>query len=115
MLGFRLLDEKTRAERNQLILALRERGLRPEQIASQVNISAPGVRYVCKKVGKPFNRKCYPKNNKQCVHYWVLDNRDVGRCRYCGAVKDFRALLGEQNEELRQRRGRKAKGIPWCG
>ncbi len=31
--------------------------------------------------------------DKQCIHYWIVDNRDVGRCRYCGAVKDFYALL----------------------
>lgn len=31
--------------------------------------------------------------NKQCIHYWILDNKDVGRCRYCGAVKDFGVLL----------------------
>ena len=29
----------------------------------------------------------------QCIQYWIIDNRDVGRCRYCGAVKDFGALL----------------------
>ena len=56
MAAWRVLDKKTRAERNQLILALRERGLRPEQIANQVNISAQGVRYVCERAGKPFVR-----------------------------------------------------------
>ena len=31
--------------------------------------------------------------DKQCIHYWIVDNKDVGRCRYCGAVEDFHALL----------------------
>ena len=29
----------------------------------------------------------------QCIHYWIVDNWNVGRCWYCGAVKDFGALL----------------------
>ncbi|MBA7607880.1 hypothetical protein ES703_15049 [subsurface metagenome] len=29
----------------------------------------------------------------QCIHYWLIDNKDVGRCWHCGAVQDFGALL----------------------
>jgi hypothetical protein len=29
-----------------------------------------------------------------CVHHWVVDSRDVGRCLKCGKVKDFRRALG---------------------
>jgi len=31
--------------------------------------------------------------DKQCVHYWIVDNKDIGRCRHCGAVEDFGALM----------------------
>jgi len=33
--------------------------------------------------------------NKQCVHHWVIDKYNIGRCIKpgCGAVKDFGALL----------------------
>jgi hypothetical protein len=29
----------------------------------------------------------------QCVHHWIVDNMNVGRCQLCGAEKDFGALL----------------------
>ncbi|MBA7649044.1 hypothetical protein ES703_56837 [subsurface metagenome] len=31
--------------------------------------------------------------DKQCIHYWIVDNKDVGRCQYCGAMEDFGALM----------------------
>lgn len=27
-----------------------------------------------------------------CVHHWMIDFREVGACKLCGAVKDFAAL-----------------------
>ncbi|GAJ04299.1 unnamed protein product, partial [marine sediment metagenome] len=27
-----------------------------------------------------------------CIHYWIIDSKDVGRCKRCGKVKDFRKL-----------------------
>jgi len=37
--------------------------------------------------------------DKQCIHYWITDSRNVGRCKYCPAVKDFSALLrGEEGK-----------------
>jgi len=35
----------------------------------------------------PWNKrvKCPP-------HYWVIDSQNVGRCKYCHAVKDFGEL-----------------------
>jgi hypothetical protein len=38
------------------------------------------------------------KANKQCVHYWIIDRDNVGRCIKCGAVKDFGKLLGKWAE-----------------
>ena len=31
-----------------------------------------------------------------CIHYWMIDNQSVGRCKKCLAVKDF----GKLREEL---------------
>ncbi len=33
-----------------------------------------------------------------CVHWWILDNRSLGRCKKCSAVKDFVKLEQEQKE-----------------
>jgi len=41
--------------------------------------------------------------NKQCVHHWVIDRNNVGRCVKCGVVRDFGKLLekkGEPNHSL---------------
>jgi len=34
-------------------------------------------------------------NNRQCVHHWVIDKFNVGRCIKCPAVRDFGALREE--------------------
>lgn len=28
-----------------------------------------------------------------CIHHWLVDIHNVGRCRKCGAMKDFGKLL----------------------
>ena len=33
-----------------------------------------------------------------CIHYWILDSKDVGRCKYCGKVRDFRKLRQEKSK-----------------
>jgi hypothetical protein len=38
------------------------------------------------------------KANKQCVHHWIIDRDNVGRCVKCGEVKDFGKLLGRWAE-----------------
>ena len=53
----------------------------------------------------------------ECTHYWIIDYRDIGRCKYCGAVRDFgeqlRKLSGKEIEG-RLERGRHSKGErPW--
>jgi len=51
--------------------------------------------------------------NPDCVHYWKVDEHDVGRCKKCPAVKDFGALQKKQARtvvgmmELAARRGGK--------
>ena len=39
----------------------------------------------------------------KCIHHWIINERDIGTCIKCGAVKDFGALLGEK-KKLRERR-----------
>lgn len=46
-----------------------------------------------------------------CVHYWVIDCKELGICKYCGKKRNFRWLRGESSEIETQRRanGRKSK------
>ena len=48
----RWLDPKTKKERDELILRLREQGLKIEQIAKQVNLSLNGTESVLYKMKK---------------------------------------------------------------
>ena len=58
-------------------------------------------------------------SNEQCVHHWVVDEFNVGRCIKpgCGAVRDFGNLLKYErkvSQIARQhdgKRGRKRKAL----
>jgi len=34
-----------------------------------------------------------------CVHHWILDSRNIGTCRKCGAIRNFAALLRREEQE----------------
>lgn len=59
------------------------------------------------------NRAKWGRDNPDCVHYWVVDEHDVGRCKNCPAVKDFGALQKRESKsaavmiEVAARRGGK--------
>ena len=36
------------------------------------------------------------RGNPDCVHHWVIDEHNVGRCKNCPAVKDFGALQAKE-------------------
>lgn len=36
----------------------------------------------------------------KCTHYWIIDHRDVGTCRYCGEVRDFAAIRRKWEQKL---------------
>ncbi|GAH96265.1 unnamed protein product [marine sediment metagenome] len=40
---------------------------------------------------------------KKHVHYWIIDSEDIGRCKYCPAVKDFRKLQKKGLRELTEK------------
>lgn len=58
-------------------------------------------------------------SNEPCVHHWLIDEYNVGRCIRCGAVRDFGALLSKEvakvskvpqlAQEHGAKRGRKRK------
>jgi len=57
-------------------------------------------------------------SNEQCVHHWVIDELNVGRCIKCPAVKDFDALMNKDKKVARilhpagsGKRGRKRKAL----
>lgn len=36
-----------------------------------------------------------------CVHHWYIDAEGKGKCKKCGAIRDFRALRAkERNDEF---------------
>jgi len=47
----------------------------------------------------PWNKRVDIKGG-QCVHHWIIDRDNVGRCIKCGAAKDFGKLLGMAKKEL---------------
>ncbi len=57
-------------------------------------------------------------SNEQCVHHWVVDELNVGRCKNCPAVKDFDALMNKDKKVAQilhpaggGKRGRKRKAL----
>ena len=58
-------------------------------------------------------------------HHWIIDEKNVGRCKYCGAVKDFgkelrrwfgehkgapvRGAVESKKERIKRKRGRPPK------
>ena len=32
-----------------------------------------------------------------CVHYWIVDGRNVGTCTKCGEVRDFAKLRNDKH------------------
>ncbi|MBA7499241.1 hypothetical protein ES704_01981 [subsurface metagenome] len=36
----------------------------------------------------------------KCAHHWIIDNNDIGVCKYCKGVKDFSKLQGEESRLL---------------
>ena len=41
--------------------------------------------------------------NEQCIHYWIIDSMNTGRCRYCGTAKYFGALIRREESEANSR------------
>ncbi len=56
------------------------------------NTNALGYRWTAEQKEKLRLRRW----QEQCIHYWMIDRYDVGRCIKCGAVKDFRSYGGEK-------------------
>ena len=34
---------------------------------------------------------------KHCVHHWMIDSENKGRCRNCGEERDFKMLQGREH------------------
>ena len=53
----------------------------------------------------------------ECIHHWIIDSANYGKCRKCGEERDF-ALIMRRAETLERmvrnnrggKRGRKRKG-----
>jgi len=41
-----------------------------------------------------------------CVHWWIIGDYLVGRCKKCGATRDFEKLRQEEKTHMAIRRGK---------
>jgi len=41
-----------------------------------------------------------------CVHWWIIDNYLQGRCKKCGATRDFEKLMQEEKTRISIHRGK---------
>jgi len=55
------------------------------------------------------------EKERKCQHWWIIDSNDVGRCKYCGATKDFGKLLRRQQKELSQKQSEIAQNTRKMG
>ncbi len=52
-----------------------------------------------------------------CTHHFIIDSDNVGRCRYCGEVRDFGKLQGRESKlsgltaKSGGKRGRREKSL----
>jgi hypothetical protein len=46
-----------------------------------------------------------------CVHWWIIGEYLVGRCKKCGAVRDFEKLRQEEKTRMNMRRGKKGSPV----
>lgn len=45
--------------------------------------------------------------NGECIHFWNIDSENVGTCRYCGEVRQFRPWEGLSSIVIKEGNGRK--------
>jgi hypothetical protein len=38
--------------------------------------------------------------NALCVHWWIIGDYSVGRCKKCGAIRDFEKLRLEEQARM---------------
>ena len=49
--------------------------------------------------------------DSSCVHYWIIGKNSIGRCKKCGAIRDFEQLKQEE-EEVRRTIHKKKSEVP---
>jgi len=50
--------------------------------------------------------------NSLCVHWWMIGDYSVGRCKKCGAVRDFEQLRQDEQTRKMFRRGKMKTPVP---
>jgi hypothetical protein len=45
-------------------------------------------------------------SDSKCVHWWIIGDCLVGRCKKCGSLKDFAKLREEERTRLTIRRAK---------
>jgi hypothetical protein len=49
-------------------------------------------------------------SDSKCVHWWIIGDHSVGRCKKCGAVRDFEQLRQAEKTHMSVLR-EKRKGL----
>ncbi len=44
--------------------------------------------------------------DSRCVHWWIIGDHLVGRCKKCGATRDFEKLRQEEKTRMTIRRAK---------
>ena len=39
-------------------------------------------------------------DNNNCTHWWIINSENVGRCKFCGEVRDFGKSQGHESKLL---------------
>ena len=42
-----------------------------------------------------------------CVHYWIIVEKSIGRCKKCGAIRDFEQLMKEDKARRTLHKGKR--------
>ena len=45
--------------------------------------------------------------DSKCIHWWIIENNLVGKCKKCGATKDFEKLRQEENTRIAIHKGKR--------
>jgi hypothetical protein len=45
--------------------------------------------------------------DSKCVHWWIIGDYSIGRCKKCGAIRDFEKLRQEEKAHMTIRRAKR--------
>jgi hypothetical protein len=49
--------------------------------------------------------------DSRCIHWWIIGDYLVGKCKKCGATRDFEKLRQEESTRVNIHRGKRGSPI----